>query len=150
MSRPETVTSVRVVEASALSLVVRFLRGHGFPLAARRALAAGRELGAVSGTPGVEWGVKSSRAVGGEVSGVQVGSWVVATEAHRVRVGAELAVLVVGAPDRSLDEVGEWAAYVTSGPGRCARMPLRDAVSLLLAMGYGGGPGPDDEPAGVA
>lgn len=136
----------RAIEVSAVTLVVRFLRDNGFPYAERRPMVTNRELGAITGTPGAVWSVKSTRDPSGVPDDRQVDGWVLATEAHLVRVGGDVAVLVVAVPGTALPEVAGWRAVVTAGPGRRRRLALGDAAPLLVSMGYGGGPGLDDPP----
>jgi hypothetical protein len=130
----------RVVDVAGVSQVIRYLRGHGFPHAERRRLARARELGAITGTPAVEWAVKGDPTAG-DAGGRQVAAWVAASDAHRARLGAELGVLVIA---RASCDTAEWWAVVTGGTTRCARMPLSAAVELLIALGYGGVPGPEE------
>lgn len=134
----------RAEERSTLALMVRFLRANGFPYAERRPMVTGRELGAITGTPGVVWSVKTTRDQSGTPDQRQVDGWVLATEAHLRRAGGDVAVLVVAVPGAALAEVPGWPAVVTAGPGRRRRLSVGDVASLLVAMGYGGGSGPDD------
>lgn len=136
----------RAIETSAVTLLVRHLRANGFPHAERRPMVTNRELGAITGTPGVVWSVKSSRHQSGVPDHRQVDGWVLATEAHLLRVGGDVAVLVVAVPGADLSEVAGWQAVVTAGPGRRRRLLVGDTAPLLCSMGYGGGPGPDDGP----
>lgn len=136
----------RAVETSAVTLMVRFLRARGFPHAERRPMVTSRELGAITGTPGIAWAIKTTRAASGVPDEWQVAGWVLATEAHLLRVGGDVAVLVVAVPGCALSAVSGWRAVVTAGRERRRRLSVGDAASLLVSMGYGGGSGPDDDP----
>jgi hypothetical protein len=129
------VVTGRVVDVAGVSQVIRYLRGHGFAHAERRQLARGREVGGIDGVVGVEWGIKPGGAGAG---GRQVAMWLAAVDAHRVRVGAELGVLVLADAEA---EPGDWPAVLVAGATQCARLPLSQAVELLVGMGYGGDPG---------
>lgn len=134
----------------AETAVVRYLRGAGWPHAERRALTGARDLGDVTGTPGIVWEVKARKAL---ISDREIAEWMDETETERVNAGATVGVLVVRRAGVGEGNAGRWWAYLTAGTvtglaseggfvpygqlGFPVRMLLRDAVTLLHLAGYG-------------
>lgn len=134
----------------AETAVVRYLRGAGWPHAERRALTGARDLGDVTGTPGIVWEVKARKAL---ISDREIAEWMDETETERVNAGATVGVLVVRRAGVGEGNAGRWWAYLTAGAvtglaseggfvpygqlGFPVRMLLRDAVTLLHLAGYG-------------
>lgn len=134
----------------AETAVVRYLRGAGWPHAERRALTGARDLGDVTGTPGIVWEVKVYRRPAGDT---QIAAWMTETETERLNAGADIGVLVVRRAGFGDQRAGSWWAYLSAGAlaglateggfvpyGQLAfpvRMLLRDAVALLHLAGYG-------------
>ena len=132
--------------------LVRWLQGHGFPGAERRALRGARDAGDITGTPGICWAVKGS-AQTRRISDNQIGTWLATLERARQRADAAWAVLVTRR--HGTGNVGLWWAWMpldstillgggTSAPRRRlanlgwpVRMHLAAAVELLRAAGYG-------------
>jgi hypothetical protein len=86
----------------AESLVVSFLKGHGFRYAERRALAGVNDCGDVTGIPGVVVEVKAHREL-------KLAEWMDETEAERKNAHAVLAAC--WHKRRGKGSPGEW--YVT-------------------------------------
>lgn len=90
----------------AESAVVAFLKVNGFPLAERRALHGGTDLGDITGTPGLVWEVKGGEAAKTASDG-QIAAWLDETERERTNAGAAYGFLVVA---RSRQNVRNWWA----------------------------------------
>lgn len=102
----------------AESALVKYLRGHGFPLAERRALTGQFDQGDVTGTPCLAWEVKNHRTY-------KFAAWVKETEVERINAKADYGILVV-------KPVG-----VGKPEDFWAMMPLAFMVDLLREAGYG-------------
>lgn len=87
---------------AAETLVVNFLKAHGFRYAERRALAGVNDCGDVTGLPGVVVEVKAHREL-------KLAEWMNETEAERKNAHATLAVC--WHKRRGKSSPGEW--YVT-------------------------------------
>lgn len=134
----------------AETAVVRYLQANGFEHAERRALTGARDLGDVTGTPGIVWEVKARKAL---ISDREIAEWMDETETERVNADAEIGVLVVRRAGVGEGNAGRWWAYLSAGTlarlateggfvpygqlGFPVRMLLGDAVRLLRAAGYG-------------
>lgn len=93
---------------SAESMVVSFLRAHGWPFAERRALTGSVDQGDVTGTPGIVWEVKYAGA------GIRMGEWVGETLTELLNANADHGVLVIkprGVGSRNIDK---WLAVMTA------------------------------------
>src|SRR5690606_36898147 len=96
----------------AETAVVRYLRGAGWPHAERRALTGARDLGDVTGTPGIVWEVKARKAL---ISDREIAEWMDETETERVNADAEIGVLVVRRAGVGEGNAGRWWAYLPAG-----------------------------------
>lgn len=142
----------------AETAVVRYLRGHGFPHAERRALTGTHDQGDITGTPGVCWEVKVRNR---PATDKQINAWLAETETERINSGADIGVLVVRRQGVGDPNAGRWwavmpmhdlAHVLAAGLARLlseqqepfvvnnaapARLLLADVVQLLRAAGYG-------------
>ncbi len=105
---------------SAESAVVAFLRQTWWPHAERRALAGAKDLGDVTGTPGICWEVKAGTRL-------CIPEWLHQTETERANSGADLGVLVVKPKGVGVLNVNRWWAI----------QPLDQATALMHGAGYG-------------
>lgn len=108
---------------SAETALVRFLQGHGFPGAERRALGggnSGEDLGDVTGTPCLAWEVKSHRTY-------KIPAWLEETKLETKHAKADYGILVVKPNGVGLTRPGDWWAV----------MSISDIVQLLREAGYG-------------
>src|SRR5690606_4421466 len=142
----------RDIGTDAERAVVRWLQGHGFPGAERRALRGAQDAGDITGTPGICWEVKGG-AQTKRMSDNQIGTWLAELERARQHADAAWAVLVTRR--HGTGNVGLWWAWMPlgstillgSGPvaprrrladlGWPVRMHLAAAAELLRAAGYG-------------
>lgn len=125
-------TTGRVADVGGVVHVLRFLRANGFPRADRRALCRARELGPIAGTPDIEWAIKPTAA---GVTAEQIATWCALTDAHRVRMGARVAVLVLV---RSEDEPSSWPSYLISGRVQARSTLGRVVLALIERQGRTG------------
>jgi hypothetical protein len=129
------------------SQVVGFLREHGFPNSERRALRGTKDVGDITGTPGIVWEVKAGEAAR-TASDNQVDLWLAETDLERDNDGAQLGLLVMA---RRRHNVRTWWAVMHADDlvgllsdgahGTSQRVPVRmtlqNAVRLLRDNGYG-------------
>lgn len=113
-------TTARVKGTNAETAVVDFIRLNGFPQAERRALHGDRDLGDITGTPGLCWEVKAG-------SRLCIPQWLRETEVERLNAHAEMAVLVVKPRGVGALRTGQWWAI----------KPLEAETLLLRAAGFG-------------
>lgn len=142
----------RDIGTDAERAVVRWLQGHGFPGAERRALRGAQDAGDITGTPGICWEVKGG-AQTKRMSDNQIGTWLAELERARQHADAAWAVLVTRR--HGTGNVGLWWAWMPLGStillgggpsaprrrladlGWPVRMHLAAAAELLRAAGYG-------------
>lgn len=131
------------IGTAAETAVVRWLRGHGFPHAERRALSGSQDQGDVAGIPGVVIEVKGGEKAR-KASDLQVTTWLHETEVERQNAGADLGLLVMARAGYGPDRAGMWWAVMPCGVlldrhpfGFPVRLHLRDAAHLLRSRGYG-------------
>lgn len=105
---------------TAETLVVGFLRMHGFPNAERRALHGVHDLGDVTGTPGLVWEVKNQRSY-------SIPQWLRETLDEQTNADADFGILVVKPNGVGASNVGQWWAV----------LPLEQVTALLRDAGYG-------------
>jgi hypothetical protein len=105
---------------AAESAVVRFLKGHGWPFAERRALHAALDKGDVTSTPALVWEVKNHRAY-------KFPEWMRETEEERENAAADYGILVVKPNGIGATRVGDWWCV----------LPLHALTDLLRDAGYG-------------
>lgn len=120
--------------------VVRALRELGFPYAERRALAGARDLGDITGTPGIVWEVKAGNAAKTASDG-QVAKWLDETERERINAGAQYGVLVLARSGIGAANASRWWAIVRFGYGGkpiVMRTTLADRCHILYEDGFGG------------
>lgn len=103
---------------AAETAVVRALHSLGFPYAERRALRGGKDLGDVTGTPGLIWEVKDARTWCGP-------EWLRETETERVNANADFGILVVKVPGIGAPNAGLWITAME-----------QDAAELLIAYAW--------------
>lgn len=134
------------IGTAAETLVVRYLRDHGFPHAERRALHGNADLGDITGTPGLVWEVKGGDAAKTASDG-QIAAWMDETEMERTNAGAAYGFLVVA---RSRKNVRHWWAAVdvcalarlvagepdTTASNMHALIRLEQLVELLAIAGW--------------
>lgn len=130
--------------------VVRYLLANGFAQAERRALRGIRDVGDITGTPGIVWEVKGGDAARW-ASDNQVDLWLAETELERSNAREHLGILVVA---RHMKSAGDWWAvlwadqlvWLISGESHNqladadrtpVRTTLRHLVDLLRAGGWG-------------
>lgn len=110
--------------------LVKYLRAAGWRHAERRALSGSKDLGDVTGTPGLVWEAKAHATV---TDGL-IADWQNQTRLEARNANADLGVLVIKRPRKNIELSWAW----TQGPwGTWRCQYLRDAVSDLLDMGYG-------------
>lgn len=114
-------TAAKAKGTAAETAVVQYLRTRWWPGAERRALAGAKDLGDVTGTPGVVWEVKA----GGRLA---IPEWLRETVVERDNAGVPLGLLVVKPKGVGVTKVHEWWAI----------QPLEQATWLLNEAGYGG------------
>ena len=135
---------------AAETAVTRHARTAGFPLAERRALAGGADLGDILLCPGVIVEVKAGKAAE-QASDARIGAWLDETERERRNANADVAVLVTKRAGVGHTNAGRWWAHwrltdlarlrgypttltVDDAP---VRMTLDSALAQLRAGGYG-------------
>ena len=142
----------RDIGTAAETAVVRYLRGHGFPQAERRALRGAQDAGDITGTPGVCWEIKGGAAAKLASDG-QVQDWLNDTDKERVAAGAAVGVLVLQRKGIGTANVGRWWALLPGyqyellctkgiygwffGDRGPLRMHLSQVCPLLVYAGYG-------------
>ncbi|MFC9089019.1 hypothetical protein [Nocardiopsis dassonvillei] len=142
----------RSIGTRAETGVVRYLRTVGWPHAERRALAGGKDLGDITGTPGLCWEIKGGK-VAERATDADIARWLTETEAETANCGADVGILVTKRAGYSAARVDAWAAHLdlTTWAGLTqARLPvpvplvgepvrlhLSTLVPLLHAAGYG-------------
>lgn len=113
------VTPSKAKGTRAETMLVRYLRDRGFPYAERRALTGARDLGDITGTPGVVWEVKAGTRL-------LIPEWLRQTEVERNNAKADMGVLVVKPKGLGDANVGQWWAI----------KPLFLEAELLKLAGY--------------
>lgn len=103
---------------AAETAVVRALHGLGFPYAERRALKGGKDLGDITGSPGVVWEVKDARTWCGP-------EWLRETETERVNANADFGILVVKVPGVGAPNASRWLTVMEE-----------DFAELLIAYAW--------------
>lgn len=93
---------------AAESVVVGFLREHGWPHAERRSLHGSLDRGDITGTPGVAWEVK----VGHAASGMPLSAWMTQTATERLNAHAKFGVLVVKPRRFGEKKIAQWLAFM--------------------------------------
>jgi hypothetical protein len=144
------------IGTKAETQVVRYLIPNGFPQAERRALRGIRDVGDITGTPGIVWEVKGGEAAR-QASDNQIDLWLAETELERDNAHEHLGFLIIA---RARHNVRDWWAVcwadqlawlVTTDPGRLGgedtrldparitpvRTTLARLVVLLRAAGWG-------------
>ncbi|MFC5187111.1 hypothetical protein [Actinomadura harenae] len=131
---------------AAETAVVRYLRGHGWPSAERRALRGRDDAGDITGTPGIAWEVKGGD-MARNASDNDIARWMVETEVERANARAAVGVLVVQRRGVGAPNAGRWWAVLPAnspllrgGPvdHDCpVRLVLADAVTLARHAGFG-------------
>lgn len=108
---------------AAETALVKYLQGHGFAGAERRALgggAFGEDLGDVTGTPCLTWEVKNHRKY-------SISAWVKESAIEKANAKADHCPLIIKPVGVGLDSVDQWWAI----------LPVGEFVSLLRDAGYG-------------
>lgn len=125
------------------TVVVNYLRIHGFPHAERRALAGVLDRGDITGTPGIAWECKAGAAAH-TASDLVVTTWLADTERERRAANADVGVLVIARRGVGALRAGcVWAIVradalgLNSLGGAPVRMSLEACVRWLRDAGYG-------------
>lgn len=126
------------------SAVVRYLQGHGFPHAERRALRGTYDCGDVVGIPGVCIEIKAGAAAKNASDG-QVDLWLAETERERINAKADIGLLVLVRKGIGAPNAGRWWAITPvsqlTGHSEASDFPVRmhlwSAALLLRRRGYG-------------
>lgn len=113
-------SAARQKGTAAETAVVRYLNGHGFPTAERRALHGALDQGDVTGIPGVVIEIKNHRKYA-------FSEWMAETAEETENAKADIGFLVVKPRGVGATRVGEWWAVLA----------VADVVNLLRAAGYG-------------
>lgn len=96
----------RAKGTAAETAVADYLRGHGFPHAERRALHGSRDLGDITGVPGVVVEVKAAVSA-------DYGGWLREADAERANAAARLAIVVHKPKGMGVERVRLWRAVTT-------------------------------------
>lgn len=81
---------------STETLVVNYLREHGWPFCERRALSGNLDKGDIAGMPGLAVEVKyAGQGTNGGASALKIGPWLAETGIERLNAGADHGILVV-------------------------------------------------------
>lgn len=144
----------RAIGTPCETAVVNVLIDEGWPLAERRPLHGSKDLGDVTGTPGLVWEVKGGKAAENASDG-QVVKWMEETEAERRNAKADYGILVmkrkgIGYTNArmwwAIMGVADWAHLVGDSLAYedfriinplPVRLHLIDAISVLRRAGYG-------------
>ena len=138
------------IGTAAETAVTRYARTAGFPLAERRALAGGADLGDILLAPGAIVEVKAGKAAE-QASDQKIAAWLDETERERRNANADIAILVTKRHGVGHTNAGRWWAHwrladlarlrgypttltVDDAP---VRMTLDSALAQLRAGGYG-------------
>ena len=108
---------------AAETALVRYLQGHGFPNAERRALgggSSGEDLGDITGIPSLAMEVKNAKTY-------QIPAWLKETETERINAKADYGILIMKPNKVGLTKVDQWWAI----------MPVEAMIQLLREAGYG-------------
>lgn len=108
---------------TAETIVVNYLRDHGWPYAERRALMGSKDKGDVTGVPGLAVEVKSAVRI-------CIPEWMRETETERVNANADYGLLVVKPKGVGETRIADWPVL----------LPLSAVVELLHLAGYGDAP----------
>ena len=100
------------------TLVVNYLRDHGFPHAERRALAGTHDLGDITGTPGLVWECKNHQTL-------KLAEWVEEAEVERRNAPADFGFVFAKRRGKGQPE------------DQYAIMNLATLARLLVEAGYG-------------
>jgi len=100
------------------TLVVNYLRDHGFPHAERRALAGIHDLGDITGTPGLVWECKNHQTL-------KLAEWIEEAETERHNATADFGFVVAKRRGKGQAE------------DQYAIMNLATLARLLVEAGYG-------------
>lgn len=98
--------------------VVRYLGGF-WPYVERRAMRGTKDVGDITGTPGLVWEVKAG-------SRLKIPEWLAQTEIERANAVADFGLLVVKPVGVGETRVGDWWSI----------MPLERQCELLKGAGY--------------
>ena len=104
----------------AESAFVKFLQGHGFPGAERRALAGELDKGDITGTPALTFEVKNHKSY-------KFPEWIKESKQEKKNAGADYCPLIVKPVGIGVSSVSDWWAV----------LPVEDMVKLLREAGYG-------------
>lgn len=144
----------RAIGTPVETAVVRYLQLNGWPYAERRALHGSKDLGDVTGTPGLCWEVKGGKAAENASDGL-IDDWLVETEDERKNAGADYGILVTKRKGVGLASAGNFQAVMWLGdlhrmiepdalgvtvghvPYLPVRIRLHEMVQLLRLHGYG-------------
>lgn len=123
------------------TMVVRYLREHGFPHAERRVLAGTYDLGDILVERRIIAQVKGGQAAE-QASDPKLRQWCEDTEKQRQNAKAEHAFLVVKRAGHGVTKIGGWWV-VTNNMGLLCRFRLDEYVAYLNSL-VGGEDGASD------
>ena len=140
----------KAIGTAAETAVVRYLIANGWPNAERRALRGVKDVGDITGTPGLVWEVKGGEAAR-NASDTQIANWLAETELERHNDGAAVGLLVVARERKNVRDWWAimWADHLTWLIGTApvaqdhpacttpVRMTLAHAVDILRVAGWG-------------
>lgn len=144
----------RAIGTPTETAVVRFLQENGWPAAERRALHGSKDLGDVTGCPGLVFEVKGGAAAMHASDG-QVDAWLAETEEERQNARADYGILVMKRKGVGFARAGWWTAVMKLGdlhrmlePDALGatvthvwhtpvRMRLYEMTNILRLHGYG-------------
>jgi len=144
----------RAIGTPVETAVVNVLRASGWPHAERRALHGSKDLGDVTGTPGLCWEVKGGNAAQTASDGL-IDDWLVETEEERKNAKADYGILVLKRKGVGLTNAGnfwaimwlgdfyrllnpdDWTETLTYTQYTPVRVRLHEMTDLLRRCGYG-------------
>lgn len=102
------VNKPRAKGTAAESMLVDYLKNHGWPWAERRALAGALDMGDVSGCPGLVWEVKATSR------DFHMGAWVDEALLERANAKASHGILVIKPPYHGKGKIHQWLAVMAA------------------------------------
>lgn len=123
----------RAIGTPTETAVVNFLRENGWPNAERRALHGSKDLGDVTGCPGLVFEVKGGAAAMNASDGL-LDKWLVETEQERLNARADYGILVMKRRGIGFPRAGWWTAAMWLGD--LHRMLEPDALGATITHVY--------------
>jgi len=138
------VTRSKDIGTETETAVVRYLQLNGFPYAERRALHGGKDLGDITGTPGIVWEVKGGKAAENAGDGL-IEKWLDEAKVEAANAGVDAYALITKRKGYGATRVGDWWAWLPSlavlGNDEYdfpVRVKVSDHLKMLKLWGYGG------------